>query len=175
MAQPMVWTARTFEYQPPVELLPAIVERLRGTPPRAAALFAEFADARLRRAQSGWSALEHVGHLDDLHGLDMRRLEEFLSRAPVLSAADMTNRATYEANHNGASTAGLLDRLRTHRLELVARLDTLTQEEAAILSEHPRLGRPLRLIDWLHFVAEHDDHHLAQARAILRAAVDGTD
>ena len=27
---------------------------------------------------------------------------------------------------------------------------------------HPRLGTPMRLIDLAFFVAEHDDHHLAQ-------------
>jgi predicted short-subunit dehydrogenase-like oxidoreductase (DUF2520 family) len=30
-------------------------------------------------------------------------------------------------------------------------------------SLHPRLKRPMRLIDLCFFVAEHDDHHLAIA------------
>jgi hypothetical protein len=168
MIQLMAWTERTFEYQWPVRLMPALLERLRGAPPRAAALLGEFADAQIRDARHGWSALEHVGHLDDLHGLDMRRLQEFLSRAPVLSAADMTNRATYEARHNEGSTAALLDRFRAHRSEFAGRLEALTEADAGIASEHPRLRRQLRLIDWLHFVAEHDDHHLARAREILK-------
>ena len=27
---------------------------------------------------------------------------------------------------------------------------------------HPRLKQPMRLVDHLYFVAEHDDHHLAK-------------
>jgi len=162
--QQMPWTARRFEHEWPVELVPAIVERLRGTPVRAAALVAEFTDAEVRSARGGWSALEHVGHLDDLHVLDMKRLEEFLARVPVLSAADMTNRATYDARHNDRSTTELLEGFRARRLELVRRLEALTPDEAGIASEHPRLHRPLRLVDWLYFLAEHDDHHLAAAR-----------
>jgi hypothetical protein len=48
-----------------------------------------------------------------------------------------------------------------------------TSDEAGLASEHPRLRRPLRLVDWLYFLAEHDDHHLAKAREILRRAGDG--
>jgi len=32
---------------------------------------------------------------------------------------------------------------------------------------HPRLQQPLRLVDHLYFVAEHDDHHLAKIWAAL--------
>jgi len=34
---------------------------------------------------------------------------------------------------------------------------------------HPRLRTPMRLLDHLHFVAEHDDHHLAKIRELMRA------
>ena len=167
MIQQLAWTSRKFDHEWPVQLMPGILERLRGTPARAAALLAEYTDQQVRFARDGWSALEHIGHLDDLHALDVRRLDEFLSRVPVLSAADMTNRATYERKHNDRSTTAILESFGTRRLEFVHRLDRLTAEEAAIASEHPRLRRPLRLVDWLYFLAEHDDHHLARARQIL--------
>lgn len=166
--QQMPWTSRRFDHEWPVELLPGIVERLRGTPVRAAALVAEFTDAQIRSGRGGWSPLEHIGHLDDLHPLDMKRLGEFLARVPVLSAADMTNRATYDARHNDRSAPDVLDAFRARRLELVRRLEQLTAEEAGLVSEHPRLRRPLRLVDWLYFLAEHDDHHLAKAREVVR-------
>ncbi len=35
---------------------------------------------------------------------------------------------------------------------------------------HPRLKTPMRLIDSLYFVAEHDDHHLAIISNLLRRA-----
>jgi hypothetical protein len=171
--QQMTWTSRRFEQEWAVELVPGIVERLRGTPVRAAALLAEYTDAEVRSAPGGWSALEHIGHLDDLHALDMKRLEEFLARVPVLSAADMTNRATYDARHNDRSTTELIAGFRARRLELIRRLEALTADEAGLASEHPRLRRALRLVDWLYFLAEHDDHHLAKAREVLRHAGGG--
>jgi len=100
----------------------------------------------------------------------MTRLEEFLARVPVLTAADMTNRGTYEAHHNDRPAQELLDGFRARRLELVRRLEGLSADEAGIASEHPRLRRPLRLVDWLYFLAEHDDHHLAKAREVLQRA-----
>jgi uncharacterized damage-inducible protein DinB len=35
-------------------------------------------------------------------------------------------------------------------------------------SVHPRLQQPMRLIDSLYFVAEHDDHHIAAISGLLR-------
>ena len=33
---------------------------------------------------------------------------------------------------------------------------------------HPRMKKPMRLVDHLYFVAEHDDHHLARIWEILK-------
>ena len=44
-------------------------------------------------------------------------------------------------------------------------MDTLQNINESDLEKsalHPRLGTPMRLIDLAFFVAEHDDHHLAQ-------------
>ena len=35
-------------------------------------------------------------------------------------------------------------------------------------SVHPRLNQPMRLIDSLFFVAEHDDHHISAISSLLR-------
>jgi len=167
------WTTRTFDHDLPLGLYPAVLERLRGTPARAAALLRGVADPLRRwRSQSSWSAQQHVGHLDDLHDLDMRRLEDFASGAAVLSAADMTNRKTEEADHNAAATEALLERLGVHREALAARLEQFDETAASRSARHPRLQRTMRVIDWMYFVAEHDDHHLARAREVLRQAQD---
>jgi len=114
-----------------------------------------------------WSAKRHLGHLDDLHALDERRLREYVSGAATLSAADRTNRLTYETDHDAMPAAAIVARFRAHRAELVAEMDVLSETQAAATATHPRLGRELRLIDWAYFVAEHDDHHLAAARQVL--------
>ena len=159
------WTERTWTFGLPIESFPIVVDRLRGTPVRAADLIAGVSDAVLRgQPERGWTAKQHLGHLDDLHELDERRLNEFIGRAAVLTAADMTNRRTMEADHNATPADTIVRRLRTRRLELVERMEALTDADIATVAAHPRLGRPMRLIDWAYFVAEHDDHHLAAAR-----------
>jgi len=165
------WTSRTFDHQLPIDLFPAVLERLHGMPARAAELLQSAPDPLRRwRAGSSWSAQQHIGHLDDLHDLDVRRVDDFAAGAAVLTAADMTNRRTEDADHNSVSTTTLVERLRTHRAALAERLAQFDEAQAARAAQHPRLQRPLRVIDWMYFVAEHDDHHLARAREVLRQA-----
>ena len=46
--------------------------------------------------------------------------------------------------------------------------ENLTKAEIGPTAVHPRLGVRMRLIDRAQFVADHDDHHLAAARKVLR-------
>jgi hypothetical protein len=163
------WMDRTWSFDLPVGAFPAVLERLRGTPARARELVHGIPDSALRaRPNNHWSAKEHLGHLDDLHELDTKRLEEFLARAGTLSAADRSNQRTNTADHGATPMSELIERFQRRRLELVQRMEALTAEEITIASVHPRLQRSIRLIDWAQFVAEHDDHHLVRAREALR-------
>jgi DinB family protein len=165
------WTTRVFLHEVPIELFPAIVERLRGMPPRAAALLQSLDESLRSWSRDGsWSAKQHIGHLDDLHDLDLQRLKDYLGGATILAAADMTNRTTVEADHNATPADVLLERVRMHRDALAERLECLEEADAARVAIHPRLQRPMRVIDWMYFVAEHDDHHLARAREVVREA-----
>lgn len=168
MIEPMAWTDRTWTFTLPAGVFPTLLERLRGTPVRAAALVGGVSDQILStRADDRWSSKEHVAHLDDLHELDDKRLDEFLAGAAVLSAADMTNQTTHTANHNARAVGDILDRLRLHREALVRRMDSLSMEDVVRSCTHPRLQVRIRLIDWAYFVAEHDDHHLVRARRAI--------
>ena len=75
--------------------------------------------------------------------------------------ADLTNRQTFEANHNARPLAEILAEFRQARTELVNRLDGLDPKQFSRVIPHPRLKTPMRLVDHLFFAAEHDDHHLA--------------
>jgi hypothetical protein len=168
MIEPIPWTERKFTFDQPVGVFPTLLKRLRGTPVRAAGLVAGLPETTLAaRSNGSWSVKEHLGHLDDLQPLDDKRLREFLSRAPILSPADMSNRATEEANHRGTAIADILRRLSAGRSELVGKLEALNETEVSITALHPRLQKPMRLLDWAYFVAEHDDHHLAKARRVI--------
>lgn len=164
------WLERTWAFDLPVGAFPAVLERLRGTPTRADALTAGIPDQVLRtRLDDSWSVNEHLGHLDDLHELDVTRLSEFMARAEILSAADMSNARTEAASHRATVASEIIARFSRRRGMLVGRMEELTPADVAVTAIHPRLRRPVRLIDWAQFVADHDDHHLARAREVLRA------
>ena len=161
------WTERTFEFAGPVGSFPCILQRFRGTPARLEEIVKGYpSDTLISRPNEAWSMQEHAGHLLDLEELGERRLGEFLISKPVLSAADMGNRKTYEANHNARAISGILMDFRKARLELATKLDALDETEVALSSLHPRLNKQMRIIDWVFFMAEHDDHHLARIHTL---------
>ncbi len=166
----MKWFDRTFAFDIPIWMYPNIVERLRGTPVRLEALTKDVPSKRMiRKDGSNWSAQEHVGHLLDLEPLWIGRVEEILSGKPVLRSADLLNMKTHEAEHNSRPLQAILDEFHRTRLPWVRRLDKFDEGTIAKSALHPRLEQPMRLIDLLFFVAEHDDHHLAHITRLKRA------
>ena len=53
------------------------------------------------------------------------------------------------------------------RGRLVASLESLGPNDVIRGSLHPRLQKPMRILDLAYFVAEHDDHHLAWITQLL--------
>jgi hypothetical protein len=163
------WVERKFEFDLPVGVLPCVVERLRGTPARLEELTRSLPPQVLTtRVGEAWSIQEQVGHLFDLDELHEGRLEDYEHGLEVLRPADMTNRKTFEADHNAAQVEDLLARFRAARLGFVRRLEALDEEGAARTALHPRLQKQMRVIDMALFVAEHDDHHLASITDLKR-------
>ncbi len=163
------WTQRTFNFDFPVEIYPDILERLRGLPPRIEAkVRATPPNLLTRREREGtWSIQENIGHLLDLEPLGFTRLREFLSAVETLSPADMTNTKTHEAHHNDRPIADVLTELTQDRHLFLAQLDALTSTDFARTTIHPRLKTPMRMVDWLSFVAAHDDYHLARMTDLM--------
>lgn len=162
------WTDRKFDFSFPAEIYPEIVERVRGTPARLEDRLNELSpDLLTMRDGDSWSIQENAGHLLDLESLFSQRLDEYLAGAAQLHAADMTNRKTYEAHHNGVAIETILGSFRAERMKLMTRLDELEADVFARVSLHPRLNAPMRLVDMLFFQAEHDDHHLARISEII--------
>lgn len=146
-----------------------MIERMRGTPPRLEDLVKGI-DAKLLIKRDGdrWSIQENAGHLLNLESLVAGRLEEYIAGAPTLHAADMTNRKTHDANHNQVSIESILANFRQYRTALVARLDGFPPQMFGRVAHHPRLDKPMRLVDMLFFQAEHDDYHLARISERIR-------
>jgi uncharacterized damage-inducible protein DinB len=162
MAQVANWFERKFEFTFPLELYPDLCARLRGTPARLEEMVREIPAERMVKAPQGkWSAQEHAGHLADVESLWMARVEDFVTGQSKLTVADLTNRRTFEANHNSRAIKDILADFRRGRIGLLDRVDRLDPAMFPRAIPHPRLQVPMRLVDHLFFVAEHDDHHLA--------------
>jgi DinB family protein len=58
--------------------------------------------------------------------------------------------------------------VRRERAAFVAHLESIDPALFARTALHPRLGVPMRLVDLMLFVAEHDDHHLASITELAR-------
>lgn len=164
------WVERRFTFDFPVTKAPDILERVRGTPARVEETVRGLTPATLTGHDGqGWTVQENIGHVLDLEGIWLQRVEDALSSAAVFCPADITNQATHAANHNGRDIGELSGALRAARGRIVARLEGLNETDWDKASLHPRLQQRMRVVDLACFVAEHDDYHLARIRELIRA------
>jgi uncharacterized damage-inducible protein DinB len=163
MSQVPVWFERKFEFSFPVGIWPNVCARLRGTPARLEeSLRGRSRESLIWKVDGKWSAQEHAGHLLDLEALWLARVEDYVAVSEQLAVADLRNRKTDEANYNARALEEILAEFRTARGRLLRRVRELDASLFARAIPHPRLKTPMRLVDHLYFVAEHDDHHLAR-------------
>jgi uncharacterized damage-inducible protein DinB len=175
MNRPPIWFERKFDFTFPAEQHPNLCARLRGTPARLEDIVHGAARDLLVRnphvnVNEKWSAQEHAGHLLDLEPLWMARLGDYLSETSQLTVADLSNRKTFEAQHNHRPIGEILAEFRSARTRLVSRAEAFDLATVTRALPHPRLKTPMRLVDHLYFVAEHDDHHLAHIWDLLNRA-----
>jgi uncharacterized damage-inducible protein DinB len=170
MQEMIKWIERQFHEKPDAGTFPMVVERLAGTLARVDEKIACVPPEMLtQRIGDAWTIQEHVGHLCDLEPLWTARLDEFAAGAPELTAADMSNQKTRDANHNDSSIEDLQRAFRDARNTIIERLESMDESTVLHAAIHPRLQRPMRTIDLCVFVAEHDDHHLARMSELWRA------
>jgi uncharacterized damage-inducible protein DinB len=168
---PARWIDRKFSFDLPVSAFPDIVQRLESMPDRARTICKSATDWELSfKPGRRWSAKEHIGHLDDLSAVDEKRLKDYLSNASSLSSADVTNPITEAANHNAKSWIEIIEKTKQNRLHFTRQIAQLTPADLIRTARHLRLQQQMRLLDWLWFIAEHDDHHLAAASAAISVA-----
>lgn len=164
------WIERKFDFNLPVELFSVVLERFRGVTVRLEEMTGNLSEDILIFKPGGkWSVKEQAGHLLTLEALGEKRLDDFLNRKEILSPADMSNKNTREADFNKRNIRNILAEFREERQHLVSKLEKLTKEEASIISIHPRLNQKMRIIDWVYFMCEHDDHHLTSIRFIINS------
>jgi uncharacterized damage-inducible protein DinB len=174
MNAPPIWFERKFEFTFPVEQHPNLCARLRGAPARLEEIVrGADHDVLVWKPGEKWSAQEHAGHLADLEPLWMARVDDYIKGASPLTVADLSNRKTSEAQHNRRPIDEILAEFRSIRSRLVSRVERIDPAIFARASLHPRLKTPMRLVDHLYFVAEHDDHHLAYMWELINSGQRG--
>ena len=162
------WFQRSFHFDFPVSNFPVIFSRLEGSIFRLHSILLNADDEACSYNKDGWSVKEQVGHLFDLESLWWQRLQDFENNKEMLTAADLMNTKTNEAKHNEKTLEQLLQQFTVERQRI---LETIFDFDAPRLSKtsiHPRLQQPMRVIDSLFFVAEHDDHHISIISNLLR-------
>ena len=165
-----IWFERKFTLDLPLSMYPNVVVGVRDTPARLEDRLLKLPrDVLPRRDGNDRSMQEQAVHLLDLGALDVGRLDDYAAGLATLRPADLKNRKTHEANHNANSIENILAAFRRERGEFVRRLDGFDGEFIARTAEHPRLQMPMRVIDLVYFIAEHDDHHLARITDLMRA------
>lgn len=168
MIQQSPWILRSFHFDFPAGLFPVIFCRLEGSIFRLNTLLENADEKNCSHSENGWSVKEHLGHLYDLEELWWKRLNDFIENKAMLTAADMTNIKTKEAGHNKRSVPELLLQFTKARQEMLETIYGFDEQMLSRTSIHPRLNQPMRLVDSLYFVAEHDDHHIAVISTLLR-------
>ena len=163
------WFDRQFHPIQDNGLFPCILERLEGTAARLRSKMAVIGGDLNRSEDGGWSIKKEVGHLLDLEPLWHDRALQIIGDEAHLLKADLTNRKTHETDHDQVEMADLIGRFAAERERLMGVLSQVTEADLEKSALHPRLGTPMRLIDLAFFVAEHDDHHLAQITHLARA------
>ena len=162
------WFDRGFAFSFGTDMYPGIYRDLISAPDRLGDAVAGLSGNVLvfRPPDGGWSIKEHAGHLSVLEPIWRARLHDILEQREVLTRADLTNRATTEANFNAKPIGQILDDFAAQRAEtidLCGRIDMLDERKTSL---HPRLQQQMRLIDLAYFVAEHDGHHIARIKEL---------
>lgn len=162
------WFDRKFEFDFGPEKYKAVFDKLTNAPRELEVATTDVSEDMLTQKPEGkWSVKEHIGHLIVLEELWRERIFDFEVEKPELTPADLDNKATEEGKFNDYNIADLLQMFGDARQMTLHLLDGITEEELLMTSVHPRLKQPMRLIDHLHFVAEHDEHHIAHIREYI--------
>lgn len=166
--QRLKWIERDFKFDYPPTMAAVFIARLRGSIPQIYHVVNTCSDEQLSYKPAGkWSVKEEIGHLHDLEELHMGRLKDFRDKVNILRPADMSNKKTENANHNSMSGATLAELFESSRQILLKEIMEFDEKDFAHAILHPRLNKPMRLVDVFYFTAEHDDHHITNMYDIL--------
>ena len=163
------WNERTLPFGKGLEELHVLVERALGTPARLVHLTAHEPQERLSLRRSGcWSVKEHIGHLLYLDECMDGRVEDIMARRPTLCSIELSEQDRMLDLQRNRDLGDLLEEFRIRRNYLMHRVMNMDPGAIRHRSMHPCRRMAMTVVDMVMYLAEHDDHHLAQMRSILR-------
>lgn len=162
------WFKRSFNFGVPVGMLPFFLERLDGTITRIENKVRGIDEATLSQKLDGkWSIKQNIGHLAEVDEIALKRMDEMKSGVPVMSPAVFEPKLDY----NAMPVMKVIEYFRQNRNANVEKYRSLSEEDLAKSSLHPRLKVQMNPVDLAYFDAEHDDHHLVRINTILAVLI----
>jgi len=119
-----------------------------------------------------WSVQENIGHLFLLEQLWLTRFQEIKDEKEHMMIADLNNTATSTSAFNTMSVEQIYTSFEQARAKTIIWLNEISEEDLQKQSIHPRLHKPMNIIDLMYFVAEHDEHHLHAIQAYLQHRIE---
>jgi len=116
-----------------------------------------------------WSAHEQLAHLARYHQIFLQRIDRILTEdAPEFLRYRAEDDPEWPA-WRGLPTPQLLVRVSSMRAKLMARLQSLSEEDFARTGVHPKFGA-MGLSLWLEFFLVHEAHHLYVMLQLVRGS-----
>lgn len=160
------WFERQFQFGMLPGMLPFFLERLEGTIARLEQKVRDLEENILVFQPGGkWSIKQHIGHLAEVDGIALRRIDEMLRGVSPMTPAVFEPKQDY----NKQPLTAVLDFFKSRRTENLNAYNTLTESDCQKVSMHPRLKVLMNPVDLAYFDAEHDDHHLVKISEIKGA------
>lgn len=164
------WSQRQLEFGRPLDELPVLLERIRGTSARLSALIAHAPMEHLQLQLNGkWSVMEHLGHLITLQDRFDGRAEDFERERDRLCEISLHDQEPILQAHRRRTVGDALEEFRLKREAFAHRVARFKDDVLNHTSFHPCQNKRMRPMDMLFWIAEHDDHHLATIRRHLSA------
>ena len=107
------WVERKFEFDFQASEYVGFIESLKQTPDKVIILIESIPNILLtKRENDAWSIQENVGHLLSVDSLFIGRLDDYLAKAQVLRAADVSGDRTNRANYNEKNIKDILQKFK---------------------------------------------------------------
>jgi N-acetylglutamate synthase-like GNAT family acetyltransferase len=157
---PTKWFDRKFDFNISFDEFPLILKNLEYSVLKFKEVTKNLSNTQLNvKLDNKWSIKEHIGHLGVLELLWQQRFIELKNKASEMSIADLNNTETKKANFNQYKVQDIIKKFEYERNITIALLRNISQGNFKNSLLHPRLNQRMRIVDLMHFVFEHDEHH----------------